>query len=209
MFSNIQTSDIITILASLLASLVIHEAMHAYTAHRLGDYTAHEEGRLTLNPAKHLDLYTSILLPMMLLLLHLPPIFIAKPVPFNPHNVRFEEFGVALIGLAGPFTNLILAVLGSIFLHVAGIGLGTDAAHMVLIFMQVNVALFVFNMIPFPPLDGSRLLYAFAPDPVRRVMETIEGAGFIGLIVFILVLIPLVGPIIANITTGIMHLLLR
>lgn len=209
MFSGFEVSDIFIILASLLVSLVLHEAMHAYVAHRLGDYTAHDEGRLTLNPARHLDLYTSILLPMMLLLLHLPPIFIAKPVPFNPGNLRFGEYGVALVGLSGPTTNLLLAILGSVFLHLGGIGLGTDIAHMVVIFMQVNIALFVFNMIPFPPLDGSRLLYALAPDPVRRVMEMIEGMGFMAIVVFFLVFVSLLSPIIANITTEILRLLLR
>jgi Zn-dependent protease len=209
MFSGLDGFQIIIFLASLIVSLAIHEAMHAYVAHSLGDHTAHEEGRLTLNPLKHIDMMTSVLLPFMLILVHLPPIFIAKPVPFNPMNLRHGEFGVALVGIAGPFTNLALAILASMVIHAGGLAVGTPVYDALRLFLMINVSFFVFNMIPFPPLDGSRLLYAFAPDPVRRVMESIESMGFAAIIVFFLLLVTFIGPVIANITTSISFFLLR
>lgn len=208
MFSDFSLSSIIIIIGSLFVSLAIHEAMHAYTAHALGDHTAYEEGRLSLNPLKHVDLFTTILLPLLLILFHQPPFFAAKPVPFNPHNVKYGEYGIALVGIAGPLTNLALAVLAALSLHVFQIGMGTGLYNNVLIFMQVNIGFFVFNMIPFPPLDGSRLLYAFAPDPLRRLMEQIEAAGFMVIILFVLVLFPFISPIYTSISVNILNFLL-
>ena len=106
MFSDISILSIVIIVGTLLLSLGFHEAMHAFAAHRLGDDTAEREGRLTLNPLAHIDLLTTIVLPTVLLLAGLPPILAAKPVPFNPARVRFEDYGAALVALAGPFTNL-------------------------------------------------------------------------------------------------------
>lgn len=209
MFSGLDATGLLVFLGSLIVSLALHEAMHAYTAHSLGDHTAHEEGRLTLNPLKHIDMMTSVLLPLFLVIVHLPPIFIAKPVPFNPHNLRHGEFGVALVGLAGPFTNLALAVFASLVMRFMGVATGTELYQAFGIFMMVNIGFFVFNMIPFPPLDGSRLLYAFAPDPVRRVMEAIESAGIMGLIIFFLLLVPFLGPVISSVTFDIYTFLLR
>lgn len=209
MFSDFSASSIAIILISLVISLAIHEAMHAYVAHALGDQTAYEEGRLSLNPLKHVDIFTTVLLPLVLILFHQPPFFAAKPVPFNASQVRYGEYGIALVGIAGPLTNLLLAVLTSIVLHVFQIGLGTDLANALILFMQVNIGFFVFNMIPFPPLDGSRLLYAFAPDGLRRVMEQIEGAGFIVLILFVLVLFPFISPIYTSISYNIINFLLQ
>src|SRR4051812_44246512 len=100
--------DIVVIVISILISMTCHEAMHAFVAHSLGDSTASEEGRLTLNPLKHIDLIATVVLPVILLSLGLPPIFVAKPVPFDPRQVRYGEYGAALVGIAGPFTNLFL-----------------------------------------------------------------------------------------------------
>ncbi len=208
MFSGFNASDIVIFVISLVVSLAIHEAMHAYAAHMLGDRTALVEGRLTLNPLKHLDVYTSILLPLFLVLFHLPPFFIAKPVPFNARNIRYGEFGVAIVGIAGPFSNFALAIVASIIARMSGIAIGTEAFNIVSIFMLVNIGLFVFNMIPFPPLDGSRLLYAFAPDVVRDVMERIESAGFLVIVIFMLVFFPFLGSSIGAITTSIYTFLL-
>jgi len=179
--------NIVVFLVVLLVSVGFHEAMHAFAAHWLGDPTAYEQGRLTLNPLKHLDLYTSILLPVMLVLAGLPPFFAAKPVPFNPARVKYDEFGAALIGLAGPLTNFVLAVCGALFLRGLGAQLSTGVVNVIATFVLVNVAVFVFNMIPFPPLDGSRLLYALAPEPVQNVMYQIESGGFMSIFIFIMI----------------------
>lgn len=199
-------SDILYILPAIVISMAIHEAMHAYTSHALGDTTAQDMGRLTLNPLKHIDVVTTVMLPLILILLGLPPIFIAKPVPFNPDRVKYDEYGAAMIALAGPFTNLALAGLASLILRFGGLSGFTMRAFVV--FVAVNVAFFVFNMIPFPPLDGSRLLYAFAPEPLQNVMYAIERMGFMAIILFFFILVPVLGPIIAGLNNSLLNLLL-
>src|SRR5690242_18663294 len=114
MLTDLPLNDLFIILVSILFSMAFHEAMHGFVAHWLGDTTAQEAGRLTLNPLKHIDLFTTILLPMVLIVMHVPPFFAAKPVPFNPARVKYEEFGAALVGLAGPFTNLVLAIVAAL-----------------------------------------------------------------------------------------------
>lgn len=175
--------------------------MHAFTAHRLGDSTAADEGRLTLNPLKHIDLFTTILLPVGMLIVGLPPILIAKPVPFDPRQVRFGEYGAALVALAGPLSNLGLAALAALAYR-AGI-IDVSMAHALSVFMSVNIMLFVFNMLPLPPLDGSRLFYAFAPEPVQKVMYAIESMGFFPLILILLILSPVLSPVLSTIREAI------
>jgi Zn-dependent protease len=184
MFSNLSGGDIVVVLVSLILSMAIHEAMHGFVAHWLGDTTAQEAGRLTLNPLKHIDIVTTVLLPMVLILSGYPPFFAAKPVPFNPDRVKFDEFGAAIIGVAGPLTNLFLAVIAALLFRAGGAEAGGFFYNALVIFTEVNVAFFLFNMIPFPPLDGSRLLYAFAPEPLQNVMRQIEAFGFMGILVF-------------------------
>lgn len=208
MFSYLNLNEIIIFIISLIVSLAIHEAMHAYTSHALGDRTAFELGRLTLNPLKHVDLYTSVMLPLILVLLHLPPFFIAKPVPFDPHKVRYGEFGVAMVGLAGPISNLVLAALVALFARATGVAIGTETFTIVSIFILVNISFFVFNMIPFPPLDGSRLLYAFAPDWLRTIMESMEQAGILPILIFMFVIFGFLSNTFTNITTAIYNFLL-
>lgn len=207
MLSGLSLNDILILIGSLLIAMGIHEATHAYVAHRLGDTTAAEEGRLTLNPLKHVDLYTTILLPVILLILGLPLILAAKPVPFDPSRVRWGEYGSALIAIAGPFSNLGLAAATALTFHL-GLIADRTLAEVLLVFMKVNVALFVFNMLPIPPLDGSRLLYAFAPEPVQRVMEKIESFGFIFILIILLLLAQFIGPVLANINNTIIEFLL-
>jgi len=201
MLSGLSISDLGIFIVTLLISIVVHEAMHAFVAHKLGDDTAADEGRITLNPLKHIDLFMTILLPVGMLIVGLPPILIAKPVPFDPAQVRFGEYGSALVALAGPFSNLALAVLAALAYR-AGI-VDASLVHALGVFMSVNIMLFVFNMLPLPPLDGSRLFYAFAPEPVQRVMYAIESLGFLPLILILLVLSPVIGPILSNIREAI------
>jgi Zn-dependent protease len=208
MFANISPTDLVIVFIAILVSMSIHEAMHAYTSHLLGDTTAKEHGRLTLNPLKHIDILTTVLLPVGLLALGLPPIFIAKPVPFNPERVKYEEFGAALIGIVGPFTNLFLAVLAAGIMRLTGVATGTEMFSVFSIFILVNLSFFVFNMIPFPPLDGSRLLYAFAPEPVQKVLYQIESGGLMSILLFMLILAPILSPVISNIVNSLYLFLL-
>ncbi len=208
MLSNVTGIDLVVVLFSIIIALSIHEAMHAYVAHWLGDTTAHEEGRLTLNPLKHIDVVTTVALPMVLLILGLPPIFIAKPVPFNPNRVKYDEFGVALVGLAGPLTNLVLAAIAAVVFRTVGVDFSHFWQSALIIFTEVNIGFFIFNMIPFPPLDGSRLLFAFAPEPLQKVMLQIEGYGLAGILIFMLVIFQFIAGPVVTIQNYILNFLL-
>jgi Zn-dependent protease len=206
MFTNSTLTTVVIVLVSMLIAIPFHEAMHGYVARLLGDRTAEFAGRLTLNPLKHVDIWTTILLPAGLMLVGLPPIFIAKPVPFDPRNVKYEEFGAALVGLAGPFSNLLLAAVAALIFRV--FGASTDLLQNVFAtFIQVNVLLFVFNLIPLPPLDGSRLVYAFAPEPVQRIMYQLETTNLGFILLAILVFTGTLGPIISNVSNTIFNFL--
>lgn len=170
------------VLLVILLSMTLHEAMHAFMGYFLGDTTARDEGRLTLNPLKHIDPVMTIALPVFLAILGGPIFGGAKPVPFNPHRVRHGEWGAALVALAGPLTNLLIAfvVFGigvvSGVISSAGVVSGLPGT-IIMTAVQVNLGFFMFNILPIPPLDGSRVLYALAPSSVRTVMEQIERYG--------------------------------
>lgn len=180
-------TSLAVILGCILLSMTLHEAMHAYVSYWLGDDTAKLQGRLTLNPLAHIDPFMTVLLPLLLAATGLPPFGAAKPVPFNPHRLKYGEFGTALVGAAGPLTNLLLAVITSVVLRLFGDSLSLMVDNILYLFILVNASFFLFNIIPFPPLDGSRVLYALAPDGVRRVMERIEEMGVTAILFFFLI----------------------
>ena len=205
MFSHLSGVQILFVLVTVIFSVGLHEAMHGLVAFRLGDRTAADLGRITINPLAHIDLFTTVLLPLLLIIAGLPPFFAARPVPFNPAYVKWDEFGAALVGISGPVTNLLLAIAGGGLFHLLPAGTAGDFLS---IFVAINVALFVFNMIPFPPLDGSRLLYALAPEPLQELMASIERLGFVAILIFMVLFFNILGPTILNIDNHLINLLL-
>lgn len=207
MIESLSLFSIVIVLVTLVVSITLHEAMHAFTGYWLGDDTAKHEGRISLNPARHIDSMTTIVLPIITLIIFKTPILAAKPVPFNPSRVKYDEFGAAMIAGVGPLTNLVLAAAGAGIVRVFQGSLGPDMLQVLGIFIIVNVGLFVFNMLPLPPLDGSRILYAFAPESVQRGMASLEQFGIV--IIFALVLaVPQFGQILVNLNREVINLLI-
>lgn len=196
---------LLSFIPMLLVAMTVHEAAHALMGHWLGDDTAKREGRLSLNPLVHIDPIFTVLVPAVMIVLGIPPILAAKPVPFSPWNVRFGEYGAALIAVAGPLSNLLLAIVAGAILRLINGGLATDLVEF---FITINISLALFNLIPWPPLDGSRVLYAFAPDAVRRIMDTIESLGIMGLFIFIFLAYQFISPVVLSVEKAIMTLLL-
>ncbi len=187
-------------LAVLLFSVIIHEVSHGYAALFLGDKTAEYEGRLTLNPIPHIDLIGTIILPTLSLLLPGSLLFgWAKPVPYNPYNLRNQRWGEAFVAFAGPLSNILIALAFGLFLRfyivpqgIVGGPVGTMCAIIVL----VNITLAIFNLMPIPPLDGSKILSSVLPSGFRRVRESIERFGFIGVIIFLIFIWQFFAPVI-------------
>ena len=185
---NLDVGYLLALILIILFSMTIHEAMHAFTSYWLGDNTAKVQGRLTFNPIKHIDPVLTILMPIMLALAGMPIFGGAKPVPFNPRNLRFGEWGMALVALAGPLANLLLAFVSfGLWTLAARGGQASLLPQIFAISVSVNLGFFVFNMIPLPPLDGSRVLYVLAPEFVRKGMNFIERFGI--MFIFLIILI--------------------
>lgn len=187
----------------VIPSAIIHEYAHGWMADRLGDPTARYAGRLTLNPKAHIDLWGTILMPM-LLYFGTGGSFLfayAKPVPYNPYNLKDQKNGPALVGLAGPMANLLLAIAFAALLRLP-LGLNADLASFFYIIIRTNVMLMVFNLVPIPPLDGSKILYAILPDSAWQLKQTLERYGFMFLLIFIFFLSGIITPIIDLVTTA-------
>lgn len=183
-------ADIIFIIAVIIFSVIIHEVMHGVAADALGDPTARYAGRLTLNPIPHLDLFGSIILPIIFALT--PGSFLfgwAKPVPYNPYNLfRAPRWGEAIVAAAGPASNLALALLGGLLIRLQ---LFPDIAGVLMYIIVINISLAVLNLIPVPPLDGSKILSSVLPkslgyDALRDRMEQNPFLGF-GIVILLIV----------------------
>ena len=200
---------IITVLVVILFSMTLHEVMHGFVAYWLGDDTAKLEGRLTLNPIKHIDPFLTILLPVMLAIIGGPIFGGAKPVPFNPARLRYDEWGAALVALAGPLTNLLIAFILFASYALSGVASDSPAGQFLMIAVLVNIGFFVFNMLPIPPLDGSRVVYALAPDFVRRAMEVIEQFGLIFIFAIVLLASSFIGQLMLTLIRAILEVFRR
>jgi Zn-dependent protease len=186
---NLDPATIITIAIFLLVAFPIHEFFHALVAYRLGDSTAKYAGRLSLNPIVHFDPVGGGLLAITMLLGN----FVfgwAKPTPINPYNMRYGHRGEALVALAGPASNAVMAIAAAIplrFVIATGMVVPDLVVQVLYLFVYVNVILAIFNLVPIPPLDGSKLLFgALDPRTVYRVRPVLEQYGFLILIVAIL-----------------------
>jgi Zn-dependent protease len=185
-------SGLITIfsLIILLFSVIIHELAHGYVAYSLGDPTAKHEGRLTLNPIKHLDPFGSIILPVLLFVAGSPVLFgWAKPVPVNPYNFKDQKYGELKVSFAGPASNFSLAIIFGLLLRflpqsllLANPGMQIALTYIV----AINIWLGVFNLIPVPPLDGSWILFSFLPDTLNGFKNFLRQYGIIIMIFLIL-----------------------
>ena len=201
---------IIIILAIILGSMILHELAHGLVAYALGDTTAKDEGRLSLNPLKHLDPITSVLIPLLMYFTGGPIFGGAKPVPINTSRLKGGAWGMALVGIAGPLTNFLLAFIAFLIGHFTGVIYGTDMAGTIVMYVvSINLGFFIFNILPIPPLDGSRVLYAIMPDGVREVMEKIESTLGIWLVFgLILIFSSALSTLMVNATNGILQFFL-
>lgn len=180
-------------------SIVIHEVSHGFVAEYFGDQTARFAGRLTLNPIKHLDLFGSILLPIFLVLSHSPFLFgWAKPVPYNPNNLSNEKWGTIAVASAGVLANLSIAIIFGIVIRLtSGLSLPASFYFITSTIVIVNLALGIFNLIPIPPLDGSKILFSFLPESLKRFVLPYEQYSLILLIIFIVFFSNYLFPIIS------------
>ena len=191
----------------LILSATIHEYMHGFVANQLGDPTAKNAGRLTLNPIKHLDPVGSVFLPLILVVVNSPFLFgWAKPVPYNPNNLNDRKYGDAKVAIAGPLANLVMAVLFSLvfrFLDPSGM-----FAQLVATIIIINLVLMIFNLIPIPPLDGSKVLACFLPSNLRmKLMYMDARLSMVLLFAFIFFGFRLIWPLVSwlfGLMTGVM-----
>ena len=179
-------------------SVILHELAHGYAALFLGESTAKHAGRLTLNPIKHLDPVGSVFIPLILYIFNTGLIFgWAKPVPYNPYNLRNQKWGELIVATAGPLTNLLLAIIFGLVIRF-GINLGVSPAFVSLgsSIVILNIVLGLFNLIPIPPLDGSKILFSILPLRFQGLKDRLEQFGFVIVIFFIFFLWNFVSPLI-------------
>src|SRR3990167_6752 len=192
--------DTIFFIVILIMSVVIHEVSHGFVAEKFGDSTARDLGRLTLNPLKHLDIFGSILLPALLIITHSPFLFgWAKPVPYNPNNLTNRKWGTFWIAIAGILANLFIAIFFGLILRflVAGNVVVAESVFIISTIVLINLGLAIFNLIPIPPLDGSKILFSLLPASFYFVISFLEQYSLVLILIFIVFFANYLYPILA------------
>ena len=195
MFSGI---EFLFAIAVLIMSVVIHEVSHGFSANALGDPTARLQGRLTLNPLKHLDPIGSIIVPAITYLVGGFIFGWARPVPYNPYNLKNQKWGPGAVAAAGPLANILMAIIfGLIVRFGAANGFIVGAfLEIIILIVFINIILAIFNLVPIPPLDGSKVLFAFLPYRWRSLQIFLEQYGFLLLLIFILFFWSIILPVV-------------
>ena len=198
--------DIIFQIAVLILSVVVHEVSHGWAANYLGDPTARLSGRLSLNPMSHIDPIGSVLVPLLLFFTNAGIMLgWAKPVPVNPYNLR-GKYGEAIVAAAGPLSNIFLAVVFGLLIRAGETLLPASFLHLAVSVVIINIVLAIFNLVPIPPLDGSKILFAFLPYHLQQTRESLERYGFFIVLIFIVFLWQYLTPVIGlifSLLTGI------
>lgn len=199
MDTQVSLYTIIVQVIIIVFSVVIHEVAHGYAAYREGDLTAYYQGRLTLNPLKHLELFGSFILPVLLFSFGLPVIAWAKPVPYNPYNFKNKKSGTIKVALAGVACNISIAFLFGILSQVLLMNglLTPNLSSIINITIIINIILTIFNLIPIPPLDGSKVLGEILPESFLAKIAQYERYSLIFLFVFIMFFWQLVYPVVS------------
>jgi Zn-dependent protease len=212
---GVDLTQVLIVLTVLIASLSVHEAAHAFAADRLGDPTARHLGRLSLNPAVHVDPIGTILFPLIAFFSGVPLIGWAKPVPVDTRHLKNPKRDFAIVAAAGPASNVVMAVVGAMVLEVVGnfatpgdiaaLAVVRPAIQLLRVFVYLNVLLAVFNMIPVPPLDGGNVLIGVLPANTARWVEQLRPYGI--LILYALMLTGVLSTLLGPVATYLLYLL--